>query len=315
MNNGWVSIHRKILDWEWYQDPVVRSLFIHCLLKANHETKNYQGKEVPRGSFLTGREELANALGFSVQQIRTALRKLNSTNELTIKSTKKGSHIFITQYDYYQSDGGRSTNKSTNDATDNQPTTNHQSTTNNNEKNEKNENNKEKSAFDFDSFFEEFWETYPVKKDKKRAKQKLNTHVKTEAKANTVMEGLKMYIAYMNWLKKENKRDPKVFVPSYKHPSTWINGENWKDEFTVGFEKEMKRIKSNEIAREMEKKEAKRKEIENHFSAYRKACLDKIHGEGKWSIFEVFKDRETIKKIADSYAEKYPEKDKLLNNT
>lgn len=37
---GFIKISRKILDWEWYTDINTKTLFLHCLLKANFRTKN-----------------------------------------------------------------------------------------------------------------------------------------------------------------------------------------------------------------------------------------------------------------------------------
>ena len=131
MNNGWIKLHRSLLDWEWYDDVNVTRLFLHCLFKANHADKNYRGTVVKRGTFLTGRDLLAVETGLSVQQIRTAFTKLKSTNELTIKSSRQGTVVEVVNYDKFQD----TTNKPTNE----QPTSNQQVTSNKNEKNDKNE--------------------------------------------------------------------------------------------------------------------------------------------------------------------------------
>lgn len=113
----WIKLHSKILNWEWYKDYKTKSLFIHCLLKANWQDGKYRGVKVPRGSFITGRKKLSEELGMSEQNIKTALKHLKSTNEITIKSTKKFSIISINNYDMYQQ-----TNQQTNQQlTNNQP--------------------------------------------------------------------------------------------------------------------------------------------------------------------------------------------------
>ena len=40
---GWIKLHRQILDWEWYDDINVKVLFLHLLLTANYEDKKWQG--------------------------------------------------------------------------------------------------------------------------------------------------------------------------------------------------------------------------------------------------------------------------------
>ena len=100
--SGWIKLHRKLLDWEWYNDSVTKDLFLHLLLKANHEPGRWKGVDIDRGEVVTGRKVLAKELGFSERNIRTAINKLKSTNELTIKSTNRFSLIKLNNYDEYQ---------------------------------------------------------------------------------------------------------------------------------------------------------------------------------------------------------------------
>jgi hypothetical protein len=130
---GFIKIHRKLLEWEWYDDNNVKVLFLHLLLKANYKDKKYRGETLKAGTILTGRDILANELSLSVQQVRTALKKLELTNELTIKTTRKGTKIQIVNYRKYQ--------LATNRATNEQPTDNQQATTNKKGKKEKKEKN------------------------------------------------------------------------------------------------------------------------------------------------------------------------------
>ena len=127
-NFGWISLHRSMLDWEWYDDINVCRLFIHLLLKANHKDASWKGIDIKKGSLVVGRDSLSCATGLSVQQIRTALNKLKSTNEITIKTTNKNSLISITNWEKYQD----SNQQTTSEITNHQPTSNQQITTNNN---------------------------------------------------------------------------------------------------------------------------------------------------------------------------------------
>ena len=101
-NDSFITLHRRITQWEWYTDMKTKSLFIHLLLLANHKASNWRGEVIERGQVLTGRMQLAQALGMSEQEIRTALGKLKSTNEITIRSTKKYSVITLNKYGSYQ---------------------------------------------------------------------------------------------------------------------------------------------------------------------------------------------------------------------
>ena len=99
---GWIKIHRKIINWEWYDDINTKVLFLHLLLTANHEDKKWRGKIIKRGEKITSLSHLSEEIGLSVQQIRTSLSKLKSTNEITIKSTSKYTLISIEKYNDYQ---------------------------------------------------------------------------------------------------------------------------------------------------------------------------------------------------------------------
>ena len=145
MNQGWIKLHRALMDWEWYDDIITRGIFIHCLLRANHTDTNWRGIELKRGQFVTSLKHLAEENGISLQTLRTHLKRLKSTRELTIKSTNKNSIITVCKYESYQSEKSEAntqTNTQTNkQVTSNQQATNIQLTTDKNEKNNKNVNN------------------------------------------------------------------------------------------------------------------------------------------------------------------------------
>lgn len=130
---GFIKIHRKLLEWEWYDDNNVKVLFLHLLLKANYKDKKYRGETLKAGTVLTGRDILSNELSLSVQQLRTALQKLELTNEITIKTSSKGTKIQIVNYKKYQ--------LTTSEATNEQPASNQRVTTNKKGKKEKKEKN------------------------------------------------------------------------------------------------------------------------------------------------------------------------------
>ena len=79
---GWISLHRKMIDWEWYNEPNTIRLFLHCLLKANHQDKKWRGIDIKRGSFVTSYAKLADELELSIQNVRTALNNLKLTGPM-----------------------------------------------------------------------------------------------------------------------------------------------------------------------------------------------------------------------------------------
>ena len=97
--NGFIKLHRRFLKWEWYNDINARILFLHCLLRANHEPTTWQGQEIKKGQFITSLSNLAKEVGLSVQQVRTALDKLKITHEITHETTRHNSIISINNGD------------------------------------------------------------------------------------------------------------------------------------------------------------------------------------------------------------------------
>jgi len=99
---GWLKIHRKFTDWGWYKKEGMVLLFIHLLLTANFEDKEWEGVIIKRGQVIIGRTKLSKATGLSEQNIRSCLTRLKSTSEITIKSTNRFSVATICKYEEYQ---------------------------------------------------------------------------------------------------------------------------------------------------------------------------------------------------------------------
>jgi uncharacterized phage protein (TIGR02220 family) len=104
-------------------------LFVHCLLKANYKNKKWRGIDIKRGSFITSLENLSTETGLSIQQTRTALDKLISTNEITNKSTSHYRIIAINNYNEYQASNKPINKQVTNNQQTNQQADNKQVTT------------------------------------------------------------------------------------------------------------------------------------------------------------------------------------------
>ena len=102
MNEGYIKLSRKMLSWEWYSDINTTRLFVHLIFKANWKDGRFQGVEVPRGSLVTSLGHLSKETGLSIQQVRTALKHLKSTGELTYHRHGNFGVISIKNYCYYQ---------------------------------------------------------------------------------------------------------------------------------------------------------------------------------------------------------------------
>ena len=102
MSNGYIKLDRRLLDWEWKDDPNMVALWIEILLQANFKEHNYHGDYFEPGTFPTSVEKLSRATGLTVRQVRTCLERLKKTKELTIESTNKGTKICVVKWAQYQ---------------------------------------------------------------------------------------------------------------------------------------------------------------------------------------------------------------------
>jgi hypothetical protein len=100
--SGWIKLHRKLVDWEWYSDLNTFRLFMHLLLTVNYEDKKWKGIEVKSGSKITSLEHLADETSLTVQQVRLSLSKLKTTCEITCKTTNRYSMITLNNWNLYQ---------------------------------------------------------------------------------------------------------------------------------------------------------------------------------------------------------------------
>lgn len=146
--NGFIKLFRKFKAWGWYQDYVVKDVFIHLLLTANVKATPWRGRILTEGQVVIGAQKLADELGFSRQQVRTALDKLKSTNEITTETTNRYTVVTVVNWRDYQSEKKTSTNILTKSVTNKQPTDNQQITNkqpqNKNRENKENKKNREK---------------------------------------------------------------------------------------------------------------------------------------------------------------------------
>lgn len=99
---GWVKIHRKMLDWEWYEDTNTVRLFLHIILKANFEEKKWRGSVIHRGQLVTSVSGLSFETNLTIKQVRTCLDRLISCGAVGKQTTNKYTLLTICNYESYQ---------------------------------------------------------------------------------------------------------------------------------------------------------------------------------------------------------------------
>lgn len=111
MNQGFILMHRQLIEWEWYNHIPCKVLFLHCLLRANHTHGKWRGHAYKRGEFITSIQSLSTESGLTIKQTRNALEILVNSGELGKVSTAVNTLITVTNYDKFQSEGKERANE------------------------------------------------------------------------------------------------------------------------------------------------------------------------------------------------------------
>lgn len=108
----WIKLDRNILGWRWYQDENTFRVFIHLLLSANIEDTGFRTETIRRGECVVSMGKMAKTLGITYAQVRTALKHLQDTKEITSRQRPKYLVITVINYDKYQGNSKQNTSKS-----------------------------------------------------------------------------------------------------------------------------------------------------------------------------------------------------------
>ena len=98
-----ISIHRKILEREWYSDLNTKSTFLHCLLKANIQDKKRMWIDIERWSYISSIWKEAIEIWITRKQLLLSLSKLEKSWEITTKRDNKKTTFIVVKYCEYQS--------------------------------------------------------------------------------------------------------------------------------------------------------------------------------------------------------------------
>jgi hypothetical protein len=232
MERGYVKLWRKTLDSGILQHPTAWQVFGYLLLMANSKPHRriIAGvmTEAKPGEVITGRERLAEELGLSVQQIRTALNLLKKLEIVTIKSTNKYSVISLVNWDRYQQHepAGQPASPPAGQPAPNQHLTTEQEVKNINTPTLSSLRSERASptAKTFPQEFLDFWSAYPKKTGKDAAYRAWQTK-KRERRLPAIddlLEAVRKAKASSQW-----QEDGGKYIPN---PSTWLNQGRWEDE-------------------------------------------------------------------------------------
>lgn len=151
MGNGWIKLHRELLEkpiWEG-STPEQKVILVTLLAMANHKEKEweFQGEKYKAspGQFVTSLDSIVKkaGTGISIRNVRTALQRFEKYGFLTNQSTNKNRLITIVNWGLYQDSEEQTDKQSDRQLTSNRQATDKQLTTNKNVRKKEGKNDKE----------------------------------------------------------------------------------------------------------------------------------------------------------------------------
>ena len=222
--DGWIKLHRKILEWEWYTDNPTKILFIHLLLTCSNQSRVWKGIELKAGEIITSISKLKNETCLTTKQLRRSLKKLEKTLEMGKQTTNKYTKITLLNYADYNSLGepkGQAEGQTKGKQRANKKVHNNVLIELEKKKElliykEKEYKEKEKELFPDKNTFEIFWHVYDKKVGKAKS-ERLWNNLKKDEQAKAI-DHAKYYI--------KSQPDKQY----RKNPETYIRGKAFNDE-------------------------------------------------------------------------------------
>lgn len=105
--NGWIKVHRKMLDNPVvFKDPDHLAVWMYLLLEATHQDypKMFGGKKVvlKPGQLITGRKVISEKTGVEESKVKRILKLFKSEHQIDQQAERYGSLISILSWNEYQ---------------------------------------------------------------------------------------------------------------------------------------------------------------------------------------------------------------------
>ncbi len=106
-NNGWIKLHRSMLENRIItKDPERVAIWIYLLLSANHQEKEieFEGKKITLlpGQLVTGRRKIAAETGVSESKTERVLKCFEIEQQIEQQKTRHNRLITILKWEQYQ---------------------------------------------------------------------------------------------------------------------------------------------------------------------------------------------------------------------
>lgn len=160
-NNGYIRLHRKILNSPVFKDSELFQLFNYILLKSTH--KDYKSivgltaVKLKSGQMIFGRNVASTDLNMSPAKIRKRIKVLEELDIITTKTTNKFTLVTVSNWGLYQNDGDKKTSKKASGETNKEPTNDHIQKQKKQEKHNRDENSLKKANKEAEEFLRSFY--------------------------------------------------------------------------------------------------------------------------------------------------------------
>lgn len=146
---GWIKLHRRLLDSAVFQNPDLLKMWVWCMLKASHKDRKTMigltETTLKKGEFITGRNAGSSELNMNPSSFYRYLKALQKVQLVELKPNNKNTIVSICKWDVYQGSDSEERTTDEQQMNNKRTTDEQQMNTNKNVKNEKNEKNKEKN--------------------------------------------------------------------------------------------------------------------------------------------------------------------------
>lgn len=171
---GYIKLHRKLLESDTFMSEKVLKVFVWCLMKATHTERKIllcrQTVHLNPGQFVTGRKTAAAELGMPESTCRDIMTTLKVRQQISMESNSKYTLVTVLNWALYQVENENSDSKKSIS-----PTANGQQMDTN--KNDKNIDHYNPTGVTPKTELEREWELYYIK---------LNAYLEAK-KSGTVM--------------------------------------------------------------------------------------------------------------------------------
>ena len=222
MNNGFIKLHRKILD-----NPIIMkdaehlAIWIYLLLEATHKSiyKIFKGEKITleAGQLITGRNVISKELNINSSKVQRVLDDFEKEQQIEQQMSNQNRLVSILKWNEYQNNEQPVNNERT--ATEQQVNTLQEYKECKNIKKEKNNN-----IYTLVQEFEYLWSIYPKKQGKTDAEKKYCKYRKEGITYEEILQGLENYNSYI-----KRKGIEQRYI---KNGSTWFNQKCWNDDYT-----------------------------------------------------------------------------------